>query len=261
MIKSNLHENSKKLPKISVVIPAYNEALMLPLCLQAVTSQDYMGEVEVIVVDNCSTDATAKIARSFNAKVIKETKRGVVYARIAGFKAAKHEIIASTDADTIVPYDWLIQIEKALRNKKYAGVVGTYTLYNVNTLSKKIVKLLVPVFRTGDRLLGAHFAGANFAVRKAAYEEIGGFDTKFVTGEDLDLSYRLRKKGYKLKVAYHIKVLTSARRLNEGFWYTFINYILKNWFSLVFLHHSYFHKLSDVREKPSEIEEVIKQCL
>ena len=57
--------NKETLPFISVVIPAYNESTMLPLCLESVINQDYKGEFEVIVVDNASTDNTPKIAKQF----------------------------------------------------------------------------------------------------------------------------------------------------------------------------------------------------
>ncbi|HUD05960.1 MAG TPA: glycosyltransferase [Candidatus Saccharimonadales bacterium] len=253
----NPNRGANKLPKISVVIPAFNESAMLPFCLKAINQQDYKGDIEVIVVDNASTDETAEIAKSFNAKVQYEPRHGVVFARRAGFKAASGGIIASTDADTIVPKNWISLIELALRDKQYSGVVGAYKLCNVNSPSKRLAQILIPFFRTIDLLLGAHFAGANFAVYKKAYEGVGGFKTEFITGEDLDLSYRLRKSGYKLKVAYSIRVKTSARRLNEGLWDTLINYVIKNWVSLVFFHHPYLQKLSVVREEPSEIEETV----
>ena len=244
-------------PGVSVVVPAFNEATMLPLCLKSIVQQDYKGQIELIVVDNDSSDNTALIAEQYGAKVIFEPRRGVVYARIAGFNEASNNIIASTDADTVVPRDWIRNIVRELSDSEYAGIVGAYTLCNANTSIKKVIKFLIPTFRTIDRLLGAHFAGANFAVLKSAYNTVGGFHTDFETGEDLDLSYRLRKSGYNLKVAYHIKVKTSARRLNEGFWNTFINYIIKNWFSLVFLHHPYLRTLTTVREETSEIEDVV----
>lgn len=252
MTKSN-----HNFPKISVVIPAFNESTMLPICLEAIKYQDYEGAVELIVADNASTDSTPEIAKSFGAIVKYEPHPGVVYARIAGFKAATGKIIVSTDADTITPKDWLSQIESKLRSKRYSGVVGAYTLYNTNSPTKKIIKLLIPTCRVIDRLFGAHFTGANFAVYKEAYDKVGGFDSHFQTGEDFDLSYRLRKHGYKLKVAHRICVRTSARRLNEGFWHTFANYIVKNWCSLLFFHHPYLKTLTNVREEPGEIEEVI----
>ncbi len=249
-------KNNYPLPNVSVVIPAYNEATLLSCCLRAIKEQDYQGNIELIVVDNASTDKTEAIAKKFNARVVFEPTRGVVFARIAGFHAATSEIIVSTDADTVVPANWISQIVRELSDSEYAGLVGAYSICNTNTLPKKFVKLLIPIFRAIDRMVGAHFAGANFAVKKSAYMAVGGFHTGFETGEDLDLSYRLRKSGFNLKVAYHIRVKTSARRLNEGFWNTFINYIVKNWFSLVFFHHPYLRHLSVVREEPSEIKDV-----
>ena len=251
--------NRKSLPFISIVIPAYNESTMLPLCLESVVNQDYIGKFEIIVVDNASSDDTPKIVKKFKSvKLLKETKIGVSYARAKGFEQAKGDIIASTDADTIVPRNWLSLIAKDLNDSTVSGLVGAYELCNTNTFSKKFVQKMIPFFRAIDYLLGAHFAGANFVVRKQVYQKVGGFDHSFVTGEDLDLSYRIRKAGFKLKVTYHIRVKTSARRLNEGFWYTFLNYILKNWFSLVFFHHPYLQKLTAVRERPKEIEEFIE---
>lgn len=250
-------KSSYRYPKLSVVVPACNEATLLPLCLRALAAQDYKGEYEVIVVDNVSTDATSDIAKEFHTKVIYEATPGVVYARRAGFAAATGSIVASTDADTIVPTDWLSALEIVLRDSRYDGVVGAYDLWNLNSVPKKIVQTLVPLFRWIDRLCGAHFAGANFAVRKSAYDAVGGFNTDFQTGEDLDLSYRLRKAGFELKVAYYICVRTSARRLNEGVYETFSNYILKNWCSLVLLHHPHLRRLTIVREEQSEVEERI----
>ena len=251
----------KLLPFISIVIPAYNESTMLPLCLKFVCDQDYKGNYEIIVVDNSSSDETPEIVKSLKNKniiLLNESRIGVSYARATGFKAARGEIIASTDADTIVPRNWLTLIAQSLEDTSVSGLVGAYKLCNTNTLSKKFVQILVPLFRTVDLVLGAHFAGANFAIRKDVYEKVGGFDHSFITGEDLDLSYRVRKEGYDLKVAYHIMVKTSARRLNEGFWNTFINYVLRNWFSLVFFHHPYLQKLTVVREQPKEIEDFVE---
>jgi glycosyltransferase involved in cell wall biosynthesis len=247
------------LPKISVVIPALNEAAMLPLCLHALQEQDYLGRVEIIVVDNGSTDDTAAIAQSFGARVVREQKRGIVVARIAGFKAAKSDIIVSTDADTVTPTDWLSNLERVLRDQKYAGVVGAYCLYKPNTPMKRLAQHLIPTIRMFDHLFGGHFAGANFAVRREAYESIGGFNPDFATGEDVDLSYRLRKQGYKLKVAYYICVQTSARRLNEGVWHTIFNYVIRNGFSLIFLHRPYIKDLTNIREEPTEIQEATEE--
>ncbi|MBI3255845.1 MAG: glycosyltransferase [Candidatus Andersenbacteria bacterium] len=99
---------------ISIVIPAYNEAQAISKTLASLVAQDFSGEFEVIVVDNNSSDGTAQVAKAFqdklNLKVIHEPHQGRGAARAAGFAAAQSRIICSTDADTIVPSNWLTEI-------------------------------------------------------------------------------------------------------------------------------------------------------
>ena len=96
---------------VSVVIPAYNEEECLGDCLRALRRQTFPAEqFEVIVVDNASSDATAAVARRLGARVVTEPRKGVSRARQAGFEAARGQVIASTDADTRVPPDWLARI-------------------------------------------------------------------------------------------------------------------------------------------------------
>ncbi len=91
---------------LSLVIPAYNEERHLAACLDAVSRQAVMPS-EVIVVDNNSTDRTAEIARSYPfVRVVQEPRQGIVFARNAGFDAARGDIIGRIDADTIIPSDW-----------------------------------------------------------------------------------------------------------------------------------------------------------
>ena len=90
-------------PRFSVVIPAYNEADYLPAALRSLRAQDFPGAVEVIVVDNGSTDGTADLARRLGARVVEEHAPGVCAARQRGTLAARGEIVVSTDADTVHP--------------------------------------------------------------------------------------------------------------------------------------------------------------
>src|SRR5215470_14651193 len=62
--------------RVSVVVPAYNEEELLPRCLSALRGQDYAGEIEIIVVDNASTDGTSRVASAYGVTVVAESKRG-----------------------------------------------------------------------------------------------------------------------------------------------------------------------------------------
>lgn len=223
-------------PRVSVVIPAYNEAILLPRCLQALKEQDYQGSFEIIVVDNNSTDVTSDIARLYGAKVIKERRRGVAFARQAGFMAASGEIICSTDADTIVPPHWLTAMVKAFdRDPNLVAVGGRFELVDIDSSFKLFVNFFLPIVFAFDRLNHhGHFTGCNFAVRKDAFLRVGGFDTSLKIGEDIDLCIRVRQLR-KVKILHEIKVQTSARRYDLGLVKSF-EYVIMNYFSIVWSH-------------------------
>src|ERR1035437_9820650 len=88
--------------KVSVVIPAYNEEKYIGACLDSLMDQKEKPD-EIIVVNNNSTDNTAKIVKKYPVRLINEEQQGMIPARNRGFNEAKFEIIARTDADTILP--------------------------------------------------------------------------------------------------------------------------------------------------------------
>jgi glycosyltransferase involved in cell wall biosynthesis len=213
---------SQRMLFVSVVIPAYNEEKYLPLCLESVRKQDYTGSYELIVVDNASTDNTAKIARDADATVVYEGKRSPACARQKGAEAAKGEIIAFIDADTEAPTCWLSTIvsrfirepEIVLLSGPYAfadaGQVAKVTSYFGNFIGINLDYLFRLVLSKGGAVWGS-----NFAVRRSALFDVGGFDTsiKFY-GEEYELSLRLRKVG-KAGIIPWLFVLTSARRVKS----------------------------------------------
>ncbi len=233
-----------KSPPFSVVIPAYNEEKYLPLCLKSLFNQDFpKSNYEIIVVDNASTDKTANIAKKFKVQLIKEPKKGVVYARQAGFMKAKGKIICSTDADCIVPKNWLKKINFAFKKNPYlVAVGGTFELINVDSFFKLIIKLSTPPGLFVDQLLraGTGLYGPNLAIKKNSFRKIGGFDTSLIAGEDIEITKRLLPLG-KIKNLSSLKVKTSARRFNqsfqESFKYIVLNYITLNLFSKSYLKH------------------------
>jgi len=212
-------------PSISVVIPAYNEQANIAKVLESLQKQNYGGKFEVIVVDNGSTDKTVEIAKDFGAKVIFEPQKGVAFARQTGFEAATSEIIATTDSDSIVSPDWLTTFVREFAKKPNVVMVsGMYDFYDGNPL----LKFATWVFNYRLFAVFGWYSGANMAVRKKAFFEIGGFDTTMPLSEDSDLGVRLRKLGQVERLA-NFKVKTSARRFNQlgfigGLWDYSINY-------------------------------------
>ncbi len=208
----------EKLPIISVVIPARNEAEHLPSCLAALRHQREAPSFELIVVDNGSTDETALVAQRFGARVISERRPGVAQARQTGFAAARGEIIASTDADSVVPPSWLGRLMHALHRHPDAVAVGGPVRYSfAEPILTEAFDRTIPILHAVDRWLHdgrPHLIGANFAVRRSAFEIIGGFRTDLELAEDLDLSHRLHSVGA-LQFLPKLVVMTSDRRFRR----------------------------------------------
>ena len=208
----------KQTPALSVVIPAHNEALNLPATLRALHVQVECPDFEIIVVDNASSDATASVARRLGAVVVQEKKLGVANARQAGFLAARAPIIATTDADTIVPTHWLSTIAKMFAQHPEAVGLAGPILYDfkdpiIQKVTSDIASLVFPMNQRLHRG-NPYFFGANFAVRAEAFRAIRGFSPDLLVGEDTDLAHRLGKIGPILFVPT-IHVLTSSRRLKK----------------------------------------------
>lgn len=227
-------------PRISVVIPAYNEEKLLPGCLQTVLSQNLpRSAYEVIVVNNASTDQTALLAHQSGAKVIFEGQKGYVSALRRGIKTARGEIVAITDADSRVPPDWLAKIEKQFeQDPQLVGLGGTYGFIDGSFLVRR---LLAPVLQK----VVFELAGPNMAFRKKAYEETGGFDPRVNLAADAIFSTKIRRVG-KVKIDRTSRVLVSARRLRWKYTFHFLKYGL-NYFCLQLFRRPLFLDFPDIR--------------
>ncbi len=224
-----LARNKVRDETVSVVIPALNEEEEIRECLESLRQQSF-PDFEVIVVDNGSKDATASIARTFGVHVIEERDRGIARARQTGFEAAHGKIIASTDADTIVPTDWVARIYHAfVDNPSLCGAFGPFHLKRGSSPDPRINRLIPYLERIGTNYhrgttaLGLpQFSGANFAVRRDAFFQASGFRSPrdghyYQRSEDIQLGLKLHRTG-KVRFLEDLAVCTSARKLNRDLW-------------------------------------------
>jgi glycosyltransferase involved in cell wall biosynthesis len=200
---------------ISIVIPAYNEEKYLPKTLASIKKLE-TKPAEVIVIDSGSTDKTALIAHSFGVKVIDVPKRGIGLARQTGLLSAKGPIIAFTDADTVVPPNWLTIIEKTLSEPGVAGVVGSFLVsdgpfpyrFHSNCLQSSLMEFM---YHLGLPTA----AGQNMAFYKDAALKAGGFPSNFKMVEDNEMYRRLKTQGI-VRFRRDLLVTSSGRRGREG---------------------------------------------
>lgn len=172
---------------------------------------------EVIVVDNNSTDGTAAVAGRFSfATLMREPRQGVVHARNRGFDAARGEIIARIDADTILPAHWTAQIAGIFENPDVSAVSGAPHYYDfpLAALADAIDKPLRS--RLARKLQDNNFLwGANMAVRKADWLEVRH---ELCSGgrmhEDFDLGIHLQARGLKVIYDETLTAGVSSRRID-----------------------------------------------
>jgi glycosyltransferase involved in cell wall biosynthesis len=207
-------------PRISVVIPAYNEETMIGPCLRAVLAQSVAAD-EVIVVDNNSSDRTAEILLEFTADVIvlHEARQGVQYARNRGLNAATGDIIVRIDADTRLPEGYLAEVVATFGDPSVDAATGPVRYYDV---------MMPRVAARGDALIRGMWTvpngrldwifGANMAIRRPTWEAVAATlcaDERF--HEDLDLGLHLREGGFSVLYARRLVAGTSSRRVKGDF--------------------------------------------
>lgn len=236
-------------PFVSVVICAYNEEKGITNCIAAVKNQTYPKKrYEIVVVDNASTDKTAEVARLSGARVVIEKHKGIAYARQKGSLSAKGEIIAFTDADTLVPKNWLESLIGPFeKDENLVAFGGTYRITTGSPLAKFVINHGMYYLYLFARIItgGWILIGPNMAYRKKAFEKTGGFDTGLLQGEDTDISQKLKKIG-KVRLSNDFYVYQSARRFEKGLIKGLISYGL-NWPMKVFFHKDTTKKLKDFR--------------
>lgn len=214
----------------SVVIPAYNEETKIAQCLESLVLQKTRYSFEVIVVDNASTDGTHKIAVSFKTrlslKIIYVKQKGRGMARAQGFDAAASEIVLSTDADSIVPAQWVEHMVSFLKSSSHVAVTGYGYVIDMHWLKNAVLTFVGQVYVYLYRFAFQHFLllGFTFGIKKAAYTRAGGFDRSLNTNEDTELSIRVHKIG-SIGFSKNVSVIVSGRRWQQGIIKSFVEYM------------------------------------
>lgn len=165
-------------PTVSVIIPAYNAAHTLGACLRSVVTAQYDGSVDLIVVDDASTDDTVAIAESFEARIVRrETGGSPAAARNAGAKIATGEILIFVDADTEMRHDTMQAGVVALQKEGVGAVTGMYEPEPINDgfFPRYYAYLKHHAFTKSDTDHIGAFGAQCGAITKKLFDELGGF--------------------------------------------------------------------------------------
>ena len=214
-------------PRVSIVIPAYNEHDTIRACVLAALDQT-VPAFEIIVVDNKSTDDTAVIVRELQSHypdapitcLQQNALQGITPTRNAGFDAARGEVIGRIDSDSLLEPTWVEEVQKAFADPKVDAATGPVIYYDM------------PLRRFGARaddalrraqITIAHdyhlLFGSNMAIRRSAWELVGPqtcADLDDIGHEDIDLAIHMHDNTQTVVYRPEMVAGMSARRLDDS---------------------------------------------
>ena len=204
--------------KISIVIPAFNEAKLLPETLSRVRSacaafssagRDY----EIIVCDNNSSDETGTIAAQAGARVVFEPINQIGRARNRGAEVATGEWLIFIDADSFPSAELFADVVEAIDTGTCLAGGSTVRLSSGRRAARFVARLWNLISRSA-RLL----AGSFIFCDASAFRELGGFNLELYASEEIDLSRRLkkaaRKAGKRIVILHKHPLITSDRKIH-----------------------------------------------
>ena len=244
--------------RLSFVVPAYNEEAYLAACLDSILAETRGVSIstEIVVVNNASTDRTREIALAYSGiTLVDEPRKGLTFARQAGFNACTGELIANIDADSRLPAGWLQQVLLAFRARPaLLALSGPLVYYDLTPRQCRLVRVFYATAFLTYALnrfvlrVGSMVQGGNFVVRRHALEKIGGFNLAIsFYGEDTDLARRLNEVG-EVRFTFCLKMLSSGRRLNQEGIFTMAWRYSLNYLWTTFRERPFTRKHIDIRE-------------
>lgn len=248
-----LARNKVYRPRVSVLVPAWNEEDGILLTLKSLLNSTYRN-LEVIVIDNASTDNTKinvrRLIRNYRTDetdkrekiriiCIEERTQGKGHALNKGITSAKGDIIISIDADCFVPPETVKNFVKHFEIPSVMAAVGNVKIGNTNSIIEVVQYLeflFSFYFKKCDSIMNSIYiiGGAAGAFRKEVFQKVGGYNPDNIT-EDIELSFRIQYAGLKIVYAEDAIVYTEGAadfkglikqrlRWKRGRLETFINY-------------------------------------
>lgn len=185
--------------RFSVIIPVFNERLLIPRCLPTVvqTIREH-GDAELIVVDNGSTDGSHELLERDYADVATLARlpgATIGAVRNHGARLARGSVLSFLDADFSIPSDYLRRAERVLEDIRVAATGAHYVLPDDASRVERAWFSMHPRREAG---FVHYIPSGNFMVRREAFDRTGGFSETLETGEDAEFCLRLRDAGFRI---------------------------------------------------------------
>ncbi len=199
-------EKLRNLPFVSIIIPTKDRIIELKECVQSIISQNYpSNKLELIIIDDGSKDGTVEFLKKFPIQVLSNRiSKGQSYCRNLGARKANGDILAFIDSDCIASENWLLELVPYFNWNKIGAVGGFVDGYYKESTLDLYEKVFSPL-NMGDNLLYSsdddssfYVPTCNLLILKKVFFEIGGITESLHVGEDVDLCWRMRQKGYYL---------------------------------------------------------------
>jgi biofilm PGA synthesis N-glycosyltransferase PgaC len=213
-------------PLVSIIVPAYNEEKVLARCVDSILASSY-PQREVILVDDGSTDGTLREMRAFEGRpgvtVVAKPNGGKASALNAGLLRAKGEILMFVDADGIFGPDTVTEILKGFESERVGAVCGNDAPANLDRLLTRLASLQTHVgtgfARRALSLINCLpvVSGNIGAFRSSVLEDTGPFREGFI-GEDLELTWRVHRAGYRVAFQPRATVYAECPSTLAGLW-------------------------------------------
>jgi mycofactocin system glycosyltransferase len=214
------------LPDISIVIPVKDRADELKRCLTSLSCLNYPQEkLQVIVVDDGSSDDSPLVARQFRAMLVPSggIGRGPAAARNVGASMANGEILAFIDSDCTASQEWLNELIPAFNDPAMAAVGGQVDGMCTESVVDRYESAMSSLSLGSRERFGSsgsdtfYLPSCNLLVRRSAFRSAGGFKDEMHVGEDVDLTWRLRDKGWTISYLPTGNVLHEHRSSIRSF--------------------------------------------
>jgi len=200
---------------ITFIIPCYNEEDNIKNCISSIKNEAKYIPHEIIVIDNDCTDNTASIAEKEGVRVIKETRKGVVFARQTGYENASYDFIANIDADSRLYEGWIWVAMKNISKENVVAVTGPLVYDDGSFFLRIVTKIYYWFAMKSLKYVGVFLQGGNCMIKKSVLDKVQGYDLSIAFyGEDTMTAKRIKPYG---KIVFDKDLITysSSRRIKQ----------------------------------------------